>query len=745
MPAVTDSPLRRWLPVVVVALAGASLGGGAAHVSDRVLLEQGPEGWHRTVPRIPVLLAQLAGPPNQPGDGWPLASHGALSAPGDRVQALEVAATLPDTGHLEVVLEGSGAQQGVALQVDRGGQPYAVVTTAASISTDASQPMEDRTPLSCTGALPAPTTERVVARLEREGGGVEASLTVGEAAPVVVRCTWGRPTTGASVRSGLRRVGLRSLAVSPQGGPRHSISAPPSRPGRVALASLLGFLVAAALAASARLHPRLRVRGGPMVLVAAPLVGVAALATADLSAALQAVRIVVDAPLWAAVGVPAALSALLALLLALQRASAGLSRLSRGARLGWAAVLGLAAVPAYGLLGLLAVPLAMGFGEGVTWLAGRLGARGAGPVPPLVIGGVGLGVLAALAGPRHGMATTYAAGAGMALGGLIWANVRRPRGFNLISLVLMGTVVGVADLGLRWTDTGARLTGRSSRARPGGADDDREAVSGTFSSFEALEHTRAWSDYPYQDYPVEPPPRRGDAVRVVAMGGSSTGGAWQNDDLSQFWPAELERRHGPSIQAVNLGVGGWTTLHVRRFLETRVDDADPDVVVLYIGHNDVVTESVRPYGQLFEAWRHGSDATVAFSGAMSAVPLYQLARFGLQGAFGSAQGAAVPVGDARENLQTIQGLLAPRGVPLLLAREGVGPDPSVLDAYGAMLAELARASTQVGFVDTSAALTGPGAGDVFLDNCHLTERGHARVAEAVRQALLDAGWIPGTR
>ena len=84
-------------------------------------------------------------------------------------------------------------------------------------------------------------------------------------------------------------------------------------------------------------------------------------------------------------------------------------------------------------------------------------------------------------------------------------------------------------------------------------------------------------------------------------------------------------------------------------------------------------------------------------------------------------------------------------MPLLLAREGVGPDPSVLDAYGAMLAELARASTQVGFVDTSAALTGPGAGDVFLDNCHLTERGHARVAEAVRQALLDAGWIPGTR
>ena len=307
----------------------------------------------------------------------------------------------------------------------------------------------------------------------------------------------------------------------------------------------------------------------------------------------------------------------------------------------------------------------------------------------------------------------------------------------------MGMIVFMADQGLRWTETGARLTGRSARARPGADVGSKEHLSGTFSSFEALEHTRAWSAYPFRDYPVEPTPRRTGAVRLVALGGSSTGGAWQNDDLDQFWPAELERRHGRSVQAVNQGVGGWTTLHIRRFLETRLDDVDPDVVVLYVGHNDILTESVRPYGALYAAWQQGNDLSVSLSGALSDVPLYQLARFGLQSAVGSTVNEAVPVADARDNLDRIAELLRPAGIPILVAREGISPDPSVLDAYGDMLSEWAESTDKAAYVDTAAELTGPGAGMVFLDNCHLTERGHARVAEAVRRSLLAEGWIPG--
>ena len=735
-------PTRRWLPVFVAVLAGLSLGLGVVRVTERMALDAGPGGWTRLTPNIPVLLARLAGPPNTSDQGWPLASHALLTAPGTRVQVVEAEAYLPENGHLEVVLEGSGGKDGVALKVDRGRSPYAMVTTAAGPSLDASHPTSDWAPLHCSGDLPAPTHPDVRARLVREAGGMQATLAVGDQPPVVVDCTWGRPTSGASIRSGLRRIGLRSLAVGQMNAPEVRVTAArPSWMGRV-VGGLGAALVFGLLAGFARFGAPGKVRGAPIVLTTLPLWLVWPLSGADLAAALQAVRVVVDEPLSVAVVVPVLMSVWMLALMAMWWTARRVRSWTRPLRMGSGALLGLAAIPAYGPVGAVAVLPAAGAGEGLSWLAKKLGAKGPGPVPAMLVGALVAGVCTALLSPKFGMATTYASTVGMVVGGLVWTNVRRPRGFNAISLGLMVLAVFLADQSIRWTETGARLTGRSSRARTSPADDSKDTVRGTFSSFEALENTRTWSDYPFQDYPVEPSVRRAGAVRVVALGGSSTGGAWQNDNLDQFWPAELERRHGPSIQAVNQGVGGWTTLHIRRFLETRLADVDPDVVVLYIGHNDIITESVRPYGALFEAWKQGTDLSVSVSGALSNVPLYQFLRFGLQSAFGSAVQPAVPVRDARANIEGMVRLLAPRKVPLMLAREGVAPDPSVLDPYGEMLDAVAQQDDQVGFVDTSATLTGPGAGEVFLDNCHLTERGHARVAETVRAALLDKGWIP---
>ncbi len=741
----TPPVFRRLLPILLAAIAGASLAFAVARVDERIGVESGPAGWNRTVPNIPVLLARLAGPPNPPDAGWSLASHASFQAPGQRIQSLEVEAVLPESGHLELVLEGSGAQKGVALQLDRGRSPYSLVTTATPVSLDAAHPLSDWAALECSGDLPAPSEGIVRAKLEREAGGILAAVAVGTAPYAEVRCTWGRPTTGASVRSGLRRIGIRSLAVSELNRPPMVQVAPEPSPGRRGGALLLGALVLGGLAALLRLHPRIRLGGVPIGLVVLPLWFAGPLSGADVSAGLQAVRVVLSQPLWAAVFAPLYAAAGMAMWMGLVVLSRRTEPPGRPLRLGMGAALGLVLVPGYGPIAGLAALAGAGLGEGLHWLTDRWGVVGAGLLPALVVGAWSAMGLAFLLDPRFGMAVTYAGLVGTFAGGLVWANVRRPRGYNAVSLVLMGLMVFFADQGLRWTETGARLTGRSNRAGTGAGSDAEGQLTGTFSSFAALEHGREWSDYPFQNYPVRPSERRQSAVRVVALGGSSTGGAWQNDNLDQFWPAELERRHGPSVQAVNQGVGGWTTLHIRRFLETRLADVDPDVVVLYIGHNDILTESVRPYGELYAAWKRGTDLSVSVSGAMSHVPLYQLARYGLQSAFGSAVQPAVPVDDARDNLQTVAALLAERKVPLLLAREGVAPDPSVLDDYGAMLEALAASSEQVGFVDTGAALTGPGAGTVFLDNCHLTERGHGRVAEAVREALMDEGWIPTGR
>ncbi len=737
-----SSAVRRWLPVFIALLAGASVGFGSVRIQERGRTVGGPAGWVRTLPNIPVLLARLAGPPNAPEDGWPLGSYGALLVPGDRIQAVEVEATLPETGQLKLVLEGTGAQKGVALQLDRGRSPFSLVTTSEKVTIDAAHKLTDWEPLQCDRSLPAPTEGRVRVRLESDAGKVLAGVAVGDAAMVTAVCVWGKPTIGASVRAGLRRIGVRSISVTQPSRPPLTVVAPTPSLAMRGIATLVGALVLGLLAAGLRLWERVGVRGGAIALPCLPLLAVGPLSGTDIVAGLQALRLVPDRPLWMALAIPLVCAGILASGLLMGRLSRRGTVLTRPWQVGLGALLGLTAIPGYGPVGgLLAVP---GAALGAVW--GRVqaswGVSGGGPLPAMALGAVFGALVTALLAPQHGMAVSYSALVGLGFGAVVWLNVCRPRGFNILSLFMVGLMVFMADQGLRWTETGARLTGRSSRARDSGGTDATRQVSGTFSSFEALEHTQAWSEYPLQDYPVEPAPRRSGATRLVALGGSSTGGAWQNDSLDQFWPAELERQHGPSVQSVNQGVGGWTTLHIRRFLETRLDDVDPDVVVLYIGHNDVMTESIRPYGALYAAWQQGNDVSITVSGALSNVPLYQLARFGLQSALGGSVAAAVPIADARSNLTQIAALLDARNVPMMVVREGVVPDPSVLDGYGDMLSSWAADTENAVFVDAAAQLTGPGAGDVFLDDCHLTDRGHARVAAAVRTRLLDEGWLP---
>jgi lysophospholipase L1-like esterase len=350
-------------------------------------------------------------------------------------------------------------------------------------------------------------------------------------------------------------------------------------------------------------------------------------------------------------------------------------------------------------------------------------------------GALGLAVLALQ--PRYGMAGAVAAEVGALVAVVLWANLRAVRGFNLISIVCVVLMVVLANHGLRWTAWGDRLVGRSARAVADGEQDDRTTA---FSSFEALETTRQWTDYPDQDYPVAPPARRPGALRLAALGGSSTGGAWQNDDLDEFWPAELERRLGSAVQVVNLGVGGWTSFHVRRFLETRMDTVDPDIVVLYLAHNDAMTPSPLPYAQLFAAWRQRTDWRVGVSERLGQQPLYQALRFALVASILDEQGVAVPPEDFAENVDTILGLLRERDARLVLALEGVTPMHPTLDAWRRIMRDRAAAE-DVLFVDTAAALQATTGAPVYLDACHLTQRGHGVVAGAIGAALRDAGWV----
>ncbi len=382
--------------------------------------------------------------------------------------------------------------------------------------------------------------------------------------------------------------------------------------------------------------------------------------------------------------------------------------------------------PVLGSLGLLSLALA--------WRLSRPGiVRGAGVVTAFAVLGA---VLVLALGPRDPTAAAFAAGAGGCAGLMVWANATRARAFNLLSLGAVALGVFLAEHGLSRTQYGASLLGLSSRQRGG----DAGMVGTVFDTFEALETTRAFRDYPDRDYPLRPPPDTG-TPRIVAVGSSSTGGAYQNDNIDEFWPADLQRELGPGVQVVNQAVGGWTSLHVRRYLETQVDLVAPDVVVAYLGHNDILTPSPRPYAQLLAAWRSGLDPSIATSNVLGRLRVYQSLRFFVQALASDPGNVAVPVSDARENYQTLADVMAARGGKLLLVTEALSPDPAPLAAYSAMLAELASQG-HVAHLDANRALLDPQVSGVFLDDCHLTRDGHLLLAEAVAASLRAEGWVP---
>ena len=114
-------------------------------------------------------------------------------------------------------------------------------------------------------------------------------------------------------------------------------------------------------------------------------------------------------------------------------------------------------------------------------------------------------------------------------------NPRAARAYNISAFVLALVLLGCLEVVLRFTVAGQSWAGV--RAGPMAMDIFSE-VSTTqqeFSIFDAGEPTA----YPAAGYPVRIPPPNG-ATRVITAGSSSTGGAYQNDDLSEFYPARMQ-------------------------------------------------------------------------------------------------------------------------------------------------------------------------------------------------------------
>jgi hypothetical protein len=116
-------------------------------------------------------------------------------------------------------------------------------------------------------------------------------------------------------------------------------------------------------------------------------------------------------------------------------------------------------------------------------------------------------------------------------------------------------------------------------------------------------------------------------------------------------------------------------------------------------------------------------------------------KFSVLSVFSQGDAVAVPVADARKNLERIVVASQEQGARVLLVTEGLNPDPAPMRAYNQMLSELAAETGSV-HLDGASLLYESGDPTLFLDDCHLSVNGHWWLADAVDQALRREAWVP---
>ncbi len=362
--------------------------------------------------------------------------------------------------------------------------------------------------------------------------------------------------------------------------------------------------------------------------------------------------------------------------------------------------------------------------------------------------GVGLAGAAAVAVAAAGGMTPPIGGlalgiAGAALGVILWANRNAVRGFNLLSLSLSLVLLVSVEQGLRhtraaaswraatgWAERTVDLSGRA----PGQDEDPFDGVADDFAMFDQARHTA----YPARGYPVAYGPKQAP-LRIVAFGGSSTGGAWQMQDLRLFFPARLDQLLGDRVEVVNQGVGGWTTFHIARYASTHMADLDPDLVLLYVGNNDCGPGYPATLAQLYAAWERRGDAGPV-QRWLRGQALYQWLTQLVGGGAGLGSERAVSLDELRDNLQTVLDAARAQGAPVLLVGEAnvelLGP----LESYHAVMREFAAEQSDVTWLDGAQILAGRSSD--FLDSVHLSEEGHQRLATALAEAIRDQDLLP---
>ncbi|MBZ0273519.1 hypothetical protein K8I61_15880 [bacterium] len=275
------------------------------------------------------------------------------------------------------------------------------------------------------------------------------------------------------------------------------------------------------------------------------------------------------------------------------------------------------------------------------------------------------------------------------------------------------------------------------------------------------------------------------AIRVVAIGSSSTEG-WGIDDDKMIWTARLQsmlrdRAADETLSVVNAGIGGTTTFRMMLNLKHEMIRYDPDVVIVYAGHNDKnysygrytdrelfdlaqvfgvdprEIKPVREYRSVSAAG--GADppemiprASDRLRAALSRSAAYRALREFILGARdrfrppppigASDQPRAVPIEDFVANLRDMLDICRRSGARLVLVAEA--ESPRSFDPYDIALTDFARRHA-VPYLLGDRVLDDECGGvtdSLFLDDVHLTAVGHECLARGLARLFAENEIIP---
>lgn len=234
-------------------------------------------------------------------------------------------------------------------------------------------------------------------------------------------------------------------------------------------------------------------------------------------------------------------------------------------------------------------------------------------------------------------------------------------------------------------------------------------------------------------------------LRILWMGGSSTGGAYQfRDQPTAFFPAQTHHRlcalvpPGTTLVSENYGDGGRDTFTISRSVDDIARRSHTTLVVVYTGVNDLLTQSgtqTRAQRESEQATRDAASTGLASIGARSrlltGIGLFLRPLHATEG----PRVPEVPLADAEDNFHRIAQVADTHGAQVLLLTEVIRTDVSdPLAPYTALEAQLAAKLPTVHHLDLRDALATQGPWDdqtMLVDQNHLSRAGSARVAAAL--------------